>query len=486
MQKNRLKIIIFAASLIFFVGARCNRADVANNNLPTSEKKTYTSKDPKQCETIRFTCGEDQEAFSDDTGCGCQNIKVVDAGTKNPEFCTEEYKPVCGEVDVQCIQAPCPPIRQTFGNECVAKQNNAKNISQGECKEVVSTFVEVSSPLNNQVIESPATLKGRVLAPWLSEGQAPVELQDKNGKMLGKGIIKGPADWMTRSGWMDFEVKVTFSEAATEDGFVVFKKDNPSGRPELDSELKIQVKFKKKITSDQLTNDTRLAKISLPKNNQIISSPFTVRGEAPGNWFSEAVLTVKITDKNGKVLKVGQGNALTDWMSEGYVPFEAGLEFIVPANSTEGFVIIAKDNPSGKPELSKEIKVPVKFAVQTDFCTMEYNPVCGEVVQPQCLTQPCNPLKKTFSNRCEAEKAGAKNIINGECKETPKKCIPTGCSKELCSDKEMTSICIYKPEFDCYRQALCGAQANGQCGWTETPALKACLEKARKEKGMIQ
>lgn len=35
-----------------------------------------------------------------------------------PKSCTKEYKPVCWEVQVMCITAPCPPIKETFSNKC--------------------------------------------------------------------------------------------------------------------------------------------------------------------------------------------------------------------------------------------------------------------------------------------------------------------------------------------------------------------------------
>lgn len=56
----------------------------------------------------------------------------------NPSVCTMEYAPVCGSVQVQCIQAPCPPIRETFGNKCVANAAGAMNITIGECGSVVT------------------------------------------------------------------------------------------------------------------------------------------------------------------------------------------------------------------------------------------------------------------------------------------------------------------------------------------------------------
>lgn len=38
-------------------------------------------------------------------------------------MCTMEYAPVCGEIQVQCVKAPCPPIKETFANTCIAKQS---------------------------------------------------------------------------------------------------------------------------------------------------------------------------------------------------------------------------------------------------------------------------------------------------------------------------------------------------------------------------
>lgn len=60
------------------------------------------------------------------------------ASTNNLErtMCTMEFAPVCGEVAVQCIKAPCPPIQQTFSNKCQLGQNKlAKFLHEGECEE---------------------------------------------------------------------------------------------------------------------------------------------------------------------------------------------------------------------------------------------------------------------------------------------------------------------------------------------------------------
>ena len=56
-------------------------------------------------------------------------------------------------------------------------------------------------------------------------------------------------------------------------------------------------------------------------------------------------------------------------------------------------------------------------------------------------------------------------------------CFVGGCSSQLCSDRDdLVSTCEWRDEYACYRTATCERQADGACGWTQTPALLACLE----------
>ncbi len=59
---------------------------------------------------------------------------------------------------------------------------------------------------------------------------------------------------------------------------------------------------------------------------------------------------------------------------------------------------------------------------------------------------------------------------------TPAACYTGGCSSEVCSDSpDVASNCMFRPEFACYKNTKCERQASGQCGWTETALLRACL-----------
>lgn len=64
-------------------------------------------------------------------------VSAVSAAT-DPVMCTMEYAPVCGSVQVQCIRAPCYPVRQAFSNACMARVQQATNITQGACDGTVT------------------------------------------------------------------------------------------------------------------------------------------------------------------------------------------------------------------------------------------------------------------------------------------------------------------------------------------------------------
>lgn len=56
-------------------------------------------------------------------------------------------------------------------------------------------------------------------------------------------------------------------------------------------------------------------------------------------------------------------------------------------------------------------------------------------------------------------------------------CVRGGCSGQLCVEEGDGGIstCEFRPEYACYRDAVCARQPSGACGWTPTPALAACL-----------
>lgn len=68
-----------------------------------------------------------------DSGASDEAVVCTDE-MKQAEFCTMEYAPVCGLVEVQCITEPCDPVPETFSNGCVAcSQGNVISYTPDEC-----------------------------------------------------------------------------------------------------------------------------------------------------------------------------------------------------------------------------------------------------------------------------------------------------------------------------------------------------------------
>lgn len=105
-----------------------------------------------------------------------------------------------------------------------------------------------------------------------------------------------------------------------------------------------------------------------PQVNAVITSPVTISGQARGLWFFEASFPVKIVDANGQLLGIAPAQAQADWMTEDFVPFQTIVEFTQPSTSS-GFIVLAKDNPSGLPEHDAEIRLPIRFDLDSILTT---------------------------------------------------------------------------------------------------------------------
>jgi hypothetical protein len=123
------------------------------------------------------------------------------------------------------------------------------------------------------------------------------------------------------------------------------------------------VSWKLTRPSDQ-PGQAKIIRVDSPRLNQTISSPLTITGEARGNWYFEASFPVVLTNWDGLIIAQGIAQAKGDWMTTGFVPFEATLTFTVDKNtySNRGFLILKKDNPSGLPEHDDALEIPIMFA----------------------------------------------------------------------------------------------------------------------------
>lgn len=73
---------------------------------------------------------------------GCSKPDDVEASLRQcesprPQFCTREYRPVCGlrDTGVRCITEPCPSTElNTYGNACDAcSDESVRGYTEGAC-----------------------------------------------------------------------------------------------------------------------------------------------------------------------------------------------------------------------------------------------------------------------------------------------------------------------------------------------------------------
>lgn len=102
-----------------------------------------------------------------------------------------------------------------------------------------------------------------------------------------------------------------------------------------------------------------------------------------------------------------------------------------------------------------------------------YESSCTPAIDPR------NPGPYTFRGTFQVQSFGGL-VLNLD-SFTAAGCAPGGCSGETCSNAPggTASVCVFRPEFACYQQATCAAQADGLCGWTQTPALQQCITAAQ-------
>lgn len=117
------------------------------------------------------------------------------------------------------------------------KQNSVMDHIQSK-----SDLIRVAEPRPGEEIKSPFLVHGEARGYWFFEASFPIHLLDGNGTEIAVGIAQAQKEWMTTE-FVPFSVTMQFQKPQTEMGTLVFKKDNPSGLPEHDDELRIPVRF---------------------------------------------------------------------------------------------------------------------------------------------------------------------------------------------------------------------------------------------------
>lgn len=102
--------------------------------------------------------------------------------------------------------------------------------------------VVVYSPLPNQVVVSPLTVKGKAKGSWFFEASFPIKILDAQGNEIAASHVQALGDWMTPD-FVDFEGQIRFISPASGTGTLLLQNDNPSGLPENQKEFRVPIRF---------------------------------------------------------------------------------------------------------------------------------------------------------------------------------------------------------------------------------------------------
>ena len=104
-------------------------------------------------------------------------------------------------------------------------------------------LIRVMSPAFNSVVTSPLTVTGEARGGWYFEASFPVQLLDSTGAVIAQVPAQTISDWMTDD-FVPFSVTLEFApQPPGSTGMLVLKKDNPSGLPENEDQVRIPIRF---------------------------------------------------------------------------------------------------------------------------------------------------------------------------------------------------------------------------------------------------
>lgn len=102
--------------------------------------------------------------------------------------------------------------------------------------------IHIASPLPDSAVTSPLDVRGEARGMWFFEASFPVRLLDGNGNEIARTAAKTGGNWMTTD-FVPFDATLTFAAPSTASGTLVLKRDNPSGEPANDAEVRVPVRF---------------------------------------------------------------------------------------------------------------------------------------------------------------------------------------------------------------------------------------------------
>lgn len=140
-----------------------------------------------------------------------------------------------------CPGQVCAPTTQETGPD-------DKSLAPDALPAQKEGIIIVSSPLPNSTITpSSIVIKGKAKGNWFFEASAPVDIVNWDGLIIGQGYVTVDEgyDWMTTN-MVPFTGTVSYDASqlgAYKHGWIIMRKDNPSGEPQFDDSLEFKIFF---------------------------------------------------------------------------------------------------------------------------------------------------------------------------------------------------------------------------------------------------
>ena len=133
------------------------------------------------------------------------------------------------------------PVMESYPRQCKDDEGNSFTEDIGNTLEKTD-LIRVTTPSPNIIVKSPLSISGEARGYWFFEASFPIKVLDGNGTVLGIGIAQATTEWMTED-FVPFSTTIVFNVPGTRRGTLVLQKDNPSGLPKHDDELRFPIVF---------------------------------------------------------------------------------------------------------------------------------------------------------------------------------------------------------------------------------------------------
>lgn len=203
------------------------------------------------------------------------------------------------------------------------------------------SLIKVDNPQPNQEIQSPFIVKGKARGNWYFEAVFPVKLLDENGNVIVQTQARALNDWMTED-FVPFEAVLTFSVPEDQNGTLVLQKDNPSGLPKNDAEIRIPVALK-------ATGQLRTVKLYYYNSNLDKDSSGNVMCSRQGLVAVERAIPITNTPIQDAIKLLISGNITEEEKAQG-ITTEYPLQgfSLVAASLNNDVLTLTFDDPDSK------------------------------------------------------------------------------------------------------------------------------------------